>query len=219
MALATPNPDSSAKVICRNINLLMPEPYHREHDSYLSRYLRTGERKIIGIGREVQGLRQNGAIFPLELAVSETQLGDRRIFTGIVRDITARVEALNRLAAEHAVTKALAESRKLAEASVKIVQTICETLNWECGALWTKDTDGGVLRCIESWHAPAQAFPEFAAICRNSAFPPGRGLPGRIWISHEPAWICDVTQDDNFPRAPFAVRENLHGAFGFPIRL
>jgi PAS domain S-box-containing protein len=210
---------SSAELIGVNVKQLMPEPYHRDHDSYLARYLRTGERKIIGIGREVQGLRKNGAIFPLELTVSETQLGDRRIFTGMVRDITARVEALNHLAAEHAVTRALAESRTLAEASVRILQTICETLHWEFGALWTKYPAEGVLRCIASWHPPAKAFPEFTAICRDSAFSRGRGLPGRIWLSHKPAWICDVTRDDNFPRAPFAVRDNLHSAFGFPIRL
>src|SRR5206468_4913044 len=81
---------ASQEVVGHNIKMLMPPPYQAEHDSYLSNYQRTGQRKIIGSGREVSGRRKDGTIFPLDLAVSETWLGERRIFTGIVRDITER---------------------------------------------------------------------------------------------------------------------------------
>jgi PAS domain S-box-containing protein len=85
------------EVIGKNISMLMPEPYHSEHDGYLKRYLSTGEAHLIGIGngREVEGLRKDGSTFPLELAVSEMWLGERRCFTGIARDITARKAAEN----------------------------------------------------------------------------------------------------------------------------
>ncbi len=78
------------EIIGRNIKDLMPAPYRGEHDGYLERYRETGNRQIIGIGREVEGLRKDGTTFPLELAVSEMQVAGQRMFTGIVRDVTER---------------------------------------------------------------------------------------------------------------------------------
>ena len=77
-------------VIGENVSLLMPAPYREEHDAYIDRYLSSGTPRIIGIGREVTGLRADGTTFPLDLSVSEVNLADRRIFTGIVRDISRR---------------------------------------------------------------------------------------------------------------------------------
>src|SRR4051794_19355151 len=79
---------STAEVIGQNVKMPMPEPYRHEHDGYLENHRTTGQRKIIGIGREVLGLRKDGSTFPMHLAVSELHLGHRRMFTGIARDIT-----------------------------------------------------------------------------------------------------------------------------------
>jgi PAS domain S-box-containing protein len=80
----------AAEVIGENVKMLMPSPYREEHDEYLRSYHETGRRNIIGVGREVTGRRKDGSTFPMDLAVSEVDLGDRTIFTGIVRDISER---------------------------------------------------------------------------------------------------------------------------------
>jgi two-component system sensor kinase FixL len=85
------------EVVGQNVSMLMPNPYKDAHDSYLQRYLATGERRIIGIGRVVVGERKDGSTFPMELAVGEVASGGQRFFTGFVRDISERQETERRL--------------------------------------------------------------------------------------------------------------------------
>jgi two-component system sensor kinase FixL len=85
------------EVLGKNINVLMPKPYKSEHDQYIKNYLESGVSQIIGIGREVIGLRKNGTTFPIDLSISEMYMDETRMFTGIVRDITHRKEAEEKL--------------------------------------------------------------------------------------------------------------------------
>ncbi len=85
------------EVIGRNVSMLMPEPYRSEHDDYIGRYLRTGEARIIGYGRLVEGLTREGSVFPMELSVGEAHTDGERIFTGFVRDLTSRQKMENEL--------------------------------------------------------------------------------------------------------------------------
>jgi two-component system, LuxR family, sensor kinase FixL len=88
---------TAAEVIGKNVSMLMPSPYRESHDGYIERYLRTGEKRIIGIGRLVVGERKDGSTFPMELAVGEMRSGDRRFFTGFIRDVTQRQASEARL--------------------------------------------------------------------------------------------------------------------------
>jgi two-component system sensor kinase FixL len=86
-----------ADVIGRNVRMLMPEPYRSSHDGYIRRYLNTGERRIIGIGRIVVGERKDGSTFPMELSVGEVLSGNKQLFTGFIRDLTERQSTEARL--------------------------------------------------------------------------------------------------------------------------
>lgn len=92
----------AAEVIGENVRILMPQAHHDNHDLYVQRYRATGERKIIGIGREVEGRRKDGSIFPLDLSVGEAKTPNGRQFIGVLRDLSARRETEHRLASAQA---------------------------------------------------------------------------------------------------------------------
>jgi two-component system sensor kinase FixL len=96
---------SAQEVIGQNVNMLMPSPYREEHDGYLARYLTTGRATIIGVGREVQGQRKDGTTFPLHLSVGEFTLEGQRKFTGILHDLSGRIQMEERLREQAALAK------------------------------------------------------------------------------------------------------------------
>jgi PAS domain S-box-containing protein len=122
------------------------------------------------------------------------------------------------VAVEHAVALILVETASAAEAYPKLLETVATSLDWEFGAVW-EETSGreSVVRCVQTWCA----HPELASFARFScglALPPGYGLPGRVWASGGPAWIGEIEDDSNFPRAQAAVEAGLHTGLCFPIR-
>lgn len=115
------------------------------------------------------------------------------------------------------ITHILVENTSLDEVTPKVLKMICETMNFDEGALWKVDHLNNVLRCVDIWSAEKNQIKPFIDISKQFTFLPGIGLPGRIWQSKSPAWVKDVVLDPNFPRAKWAKCANLHGAFGLPI--
>src|SRR5262249_7750828 len=145
--------------------------------------------------------------------------GHVRGFSKVIRDISERKHAERRLAAQHSVTRILAEAETLSEATRRILPAVCGSLVWQVGALWTVERPAGVARCVEVRHAPDVAVPAFEALTRETTLALGVDLPGRVWVDGQPHWLANVITDTNFPRALVAAREQLHAAFAFPILL
>jgi two-component system sensor kinase FixL len=122
---------SEEEAIGQNLRLLMPEPYHREHDGYLERYLRTGEKRIIGMDRVVVGRRKDGSTFPMKLAVGETHTGGETFFTGFVRDLTEREESAARLQEIQGELARLARLNEMGE----MASTLAHELNQPLSAI------------------------------------------------------------------------------------
>lgn len=138
---------SEAEVKGRNIKMLMPSPYREAHDNYLDRYRRTGERRIIGIGRIVVGLRRDGSTFPMELAVGEMQLSDQHLYTGFVRDLSERQSTEKRL--QELQTELLHFSRLSAMGQMasalahELNQPLTAVINWARAARRLLQMQGG----------------------------------------------------------------------------
>jgi PAS domain S-box-containing protein len=115
---------AEAEMVGSNVKMLMPSPDHERHDSYLANYLRTGERKIIGIGREVVGRRKDGTTFPMDLSISEVTVGGRRMFTGLVHDVTQRkqTEEMLRASQEELEDRVRRRTAQLAQANEQLSQ-------------------------------------------------------------------------------------------------
>ena len=132
-------------------------------------------------------------------------------------DATELEKAEARLRMHFAVTGVLSEEETLVDAAPRLLRAICENLGWHAGSLFTVARPANRLQCVDFWHSPSVEVESFERATRETTFPPGVGMPGRVWASGRPAWIPDVSVDSNFPRAPFAAAAGLHAACGFPI--
>jgi two-component system, LuxR family, sensor kinase FixL len=156
---------AASDVLGKNVKMLMPGPYQDEHDGYLKRYIRTGERRIIGVGRVVVGRRKDGSTFPMELAVGEMHVHDQRFFTGFIRDLTERQETearLQELQSELVHISRLTAMGEMASALAhELNQPLSAIANYMKGArrlLESRSDDGAVTICAAMDKAGEQAM-------------------------------------------------------------
>jgi PAS domain S-box-containing protein len=137
--------------------------------------------------------------------------------SGVVQDISERWLAQRQTRARDTITQILADAESPESACSTILREIGEILGWDTGVLWGVDRQTRALRAIAVWPGRHPAWLAFETDTRKASFSPGIGLPGRVWVTKEPAWISDITLDANFPRVRAAKEGGLHGALAFPV--
>ncbi len=136
-------------------------------------------------------------------------------FMALLRDITARRQAEQRLAIQLEVARVLAESDDFATIIQQVLRAIGERLGWQAGQIWR--VTGDRLRSMGDWHAGTVHLDGFIQTCRALEFPRGEALPGCVWASGRPLWIQDVAKEALDRHKSIAVKVGLHGAFAFPV--
>ncbi len=179
-----------------------------------------------GIGREATGQRKDHTRFPIEGTVGRVRLGDRYLYTNILRDITQRKQVEQDLREKNsllkllqAVTVAANEASNIDDAMLTALREVCAYTGWPVGHVYLpSQTIPGVLIPTKLWHLKdPDHFNTFRQITETTTFGSGEGLPGRVFASKKPAWITDVMEDPNFPRAKLAQDIGVRGGFGFPV--
>ena len=205
----------SDEIIGKPITILIPPDRQDEEPGILER-VRRGERLD---HYETVRRRKDGTPFDISLTVSPINDESGHVIgaSKIGRDITARVQNDRRRAAQYTVASLLAGSLSLGEVGPPIIRTIAASGHWIAGSIWLCENDCATLRCATTWHAGGPDLERFEQVTLATPIANAVGLPGRVVSSHKPAWISDVTHDDNFPRAAAAVEAGLHGAFAFPL--
>jgi len=158
---------------------------------------------------------------------TETEGLENFIYIG--RDITERQRTQKRLAVQYETTRIMSESATLSEAAPKILEVICENLEWDLGEIWepdqqpeetansNKEEDAIVLRCVESWLKPSITIPNLMAHSQKTTFTPGFGLPGRVWASRSIHGLTNVMYDAEFSESKPISQAQLQQAFGIPL--
>lgn len=159
--------------------------------------------------------------FPATIAVSAiaNELEEVIGFRWLIRDSSKRKQKEGREQLQYKITRVLAEATSFVAAVPALLQSLCESLEWQLGIIWSVDDRHNVLRYVNSWQVPTVNLQEFIEVNQRTTFTPSVGFPGRIWQSGQPLWISELSEDKNFLRAASAVKEKLHTVFGFPILL
>lgn len=166
---------------------------------------------------EADVVAQDGSRTPYFLTGRLVILDDRRCLIGMGIDITERRQAEERIRLLQIITMDVAAASDLPAALAVVLRHVCEKTGWALGQAWIPSPDGTALDCCPAWFATEADLESFREMTKGILFSPGCGLPGRVWESRQPAWVRDVTLDENFQRAEFARQAGLKAGLAIPI--
>jgi PAS domain S-box-containing protein len=191
-------------------------------DEIVGRRLRShvvelGAEAAAGTPRDVRLRSRTGRIIEAEFLEMPVQFSGRDATQVIVRDVTERRAVERRLAAEHAVSRVLADARDLVSAAPAILDALARAFPWRAAVLWTRDPDGETLTPSATWPAGDGVAGRFLEATRALRPRLGYGLAGQVWARRAPIWVGRVADDVTFTRARAAAQDGLHAAYAFPV--
>ena len=205
-----------AEMVGRPITMLMPEDLRGDHLAGYGRFVATGRGRIVGSTVEVVALRADGHRFPIELSLGSAGEGASRTLTAVIRDLTDRHRRERHLAAQLAVTRALAAPRPAEETVERIVEDLTRALGWDVGVLWLTEGPDEALRLRHVWQADPEATSRFVAATAALGRDAAAGLPGRTLKDRAPAWYDDLTTP-TFLRRAEAQADGLRAGISLPL--
>ncbi|MEZ6144038.1 MAG: response regulator [Planctomycetaceae bacterium] len=205
-------------------NLIIPEEQRHAHWNGLARYQQTGEGRIVNRCVELTALHRNGELFPVELTVTPTRIGEQMLFCGVVRPIeqrqshstSSRQRVIESRLFQQATTR-WANAEDFEEALKDCVEIMCTVAGWPVGHALVRDQSRKQLISADVWHF--QNADDHSAIreaSRLQSFSESEGFPGRIWAEGETIWSADIGEDPRFTQDDLA-KLGLYGVFGFPV--
>lgn len=207
------------EVVGESLTMLIPERLRKQHLAAIERYVDGGDRRLDWDSIELPGLHREGHEVPIEMSFREIRRDGKRLFTGVLSDITKRrqVEVERRLL--YSVSRAVAEADTFEDGLQAAIEQVCDATDWGYGEGWVPEPDGDHLKRTGASFVTDEAFEPFQEMSRHSVFPPEFGLPGRVWARKEFVWMPDITEASRavFPRTETAEAVGLRAGLGVPI--
>jgi PAS domain S-box-containing protein len=209
---------TSDKVLGQNMaEIVFPQPWRDWFEVAFNTLAETGTGPLSGRRIQMTALRFNGSTFPAELTIIRLPSQEGWIFTIYIHDLTERKWNERRRITRYAVTRILAEAESPTEALSEVVESICQSLEWDWAAIWTREPGATDMRIETTWKRESVDAGSLEIVSRQTTFEPGHGFLGEVWTHRQSGWISDLREPNPYLIAHSALACGFHSVAGMPM--